>query len=271
MTDWGDSPPTFDRSGDAWGSSAGAFADEGEGGGEQYIELLGSNLWVAGTVDLGRFRRVSDFVNLAQGYMVIKDVVVLTRTGDATRLTLPELRVLPDDIAVVAQLGDDKGGNAASGGSGGAAGGGDSGLMIEKHRQRLVVLTRTHIIDGDVYLHGDGSIMAFVDATDPKFIPMNDVRVRWVADRKLAARYPFALLQRSQILGVATEGIKLGGAEQTMRRAAMLKAQSQSTPTASDGLGGEIGSSVPVADETLAGEALDLGAADGPAGDQSEG
>jgi hypothetical protein len=257
MSDWGDTDLTFDRSSDAWGASSGAFADEGEGGGEQYVELLGSNLWVAGTVDLGRFRRVSDFVNLAQGYMVIKDVVVLTRTGDATRLTLPELRVLPDDIALVAQLGDDKG-QGGSGAAGGAAAGG-GGFVIEKRRQRLVVLTRTHIIDGDVFLQGDGSIMSFVDATDPKFIPMNDVRVRWVADRKLAARYPFALLQRTQILGVATEGIKLGGAEQTMRRAAMLKAQSQAAPTASDGLGGEIGSTVPVADETLAGEALDLG------------
>ena len=227
MADWDDTALTFDRSGDAWGSSSGAFADDGEGGGEQYVELIGSNLWVAGTVDLGRFRRVSDFVNLVQGYMVIRDVVVLTRSGG----TLPELRVLPDDIAVVAQLGDDH-----------AGGGGDAnagGLVIEKRRQRLVVLTRTHIIDGDVFMHGDGSIMAFVDATDPKFIPMSDVRVRWVADRKLAARYPFALLQRTQILGVATEGIKLGGAEQTMRRAAMLKAQSPQSADG-DGLDGDI-------------------------------
>jgi hypothetical protein len=250
MADWRDTDLTFDRSGDAWGTSGGAFADEGEGGGEQYIELLGSNLWVAGTVDLGRFRRVSDFVNLVQGYMVIKDVVVLTRTGDATRLTLPELRVLPDDIAIVAQLGDDKAGASADAGN--AGGGGGGGLMIEKRRQRLVVLTRTHIIDGDVFLHGDGSIMAFVDATDPKFIPMNDVRVRWVSDRKLAARYPFALLQRTQILGVATEGIKLGGAEQTLRRAALLKAESQAVRAPSDGLGGEIGSTVPVVDPAAA-------------------
>lgn len=245
MADWGDTPPTFDRSGDAWGSTGGAFADEGEGGGEQYIELIGSNLWVAGTVDLGRFRRVSDFVNIVQGYLVLKDVVVLSRTGEATRLTIPELRVLPDDIAVVAQLGDDEGQHPT-----GPAG----GMLIEKRRQRLVVLTRTHVVDGDVFIQGDGSIMSFVDATDPKFIPMSDVRVRWVSDRKLAARYPFALLQRSQILGVATEGIRLGGAEQTMRRAAMLKSQSRGAGEG-DGLGGEIGSSVPVADmtETAAG------------------
>jgi hypothetical protein len=218
MGEWGDTPPTFDRSSESWGSVSAGFDDQGtgEGGGEQYIELIGSELWVAGIVDLNRFRRVSDFVNIVDGYMILKDVVVLTPTGETSRLAMPELRVRPDDVAVVGQLADDKPAPSA-----------DSGVFIEKHPQRLVVLTRSHIIDGDVFIHGDGSIMAFVDATDPKFIPMSDVRVRWVSDRKLAARYPFALVQRSQILGVATEGIKLGGAEETMRRAAMMKAQSR--------------------------------------------
>lgn len=228
MGEWGDTPPTFDRSIDAWGS-AGSFADEAEeGGGEQYIELIGSQLWVAGMVDLGRFRRVSDFVNLVLGYMVLREVVVLTRAGEATRLTMPELRVVPEDIAVVGQLSSDRPQQAA-----------DSGAFIEKTTRRLVVLTRSHLIDGDVFLHADGSIMAFVDATDPKFIPMTDVRVRWVSDRKLAARYPFALVQRTQILGVATEGIKLGGAETTMRRAEMLKAQVKPVPEG-DGLDSDI-------------------------------
>jgi hypothetical protein len=233
MGEWGESPPTFDRSSDVWGTGQSAFAEEDEaGGGEQYIELIGTDLWVAGMVDLGRFRRVSDFVNIVQGYLVIKDVVVLTRTGEATRLTLPELRVLPDDIAVVGQLGTDRPAQATG-----------TGVFIEKVAQRLVVLTRSHIIDGDVFIQRDGSIMSFVDATDPKFIPMSEVRVRWVSDRKLAARYPFALLQRSQILGVATEGIKLGGAEQTARRTALLKAQATSEVAEGDGLDtdGQIG------------------------------
>ena len=216
MGEWGDTPPTFDRSSDAWGSAASAFGDDDQGGGEQYIELIGTQLWVAGMVNLGRFRRVSDFVNIVQGYLVIKDVVVLTRSGDATRLTMPELRVLPDDIAVVGQLGDDKPEATA-----------ETGAFIEKTAQRLVVLTRSHIVDGDVFIHGDGSIMAFVDATDPKFIPMSNVRVHWVSDRKLAARFPSALLQRSQILGIATEGIELDGAESTARRVGLLKAQAR--------------------------------------------
>jgi len=212
MNEWGDQPPTFDRSVDGWGTGPSALVDESaEGDGDQYIEVIGSELWVAGTVDLGRFRRVSDFVNLVLGYMVLRDVVVLTHTGEATRLTMPELRVLPDDVALVGQLSTDQAQPAA-----------DAGVFIEKTRRRLVVLTRSHLIEGDVFIQHDGSIMAFVDATDPKFLPMSDVMVRWVSDRKLAVRYPFALLQRSQILGVATEGITHGGTETANRRAAML-------------------------------------------------
>ena len=236
MGEWGESPPTFERSIEGWGTQGG-FAGEGEGGGDQYLEVIGSQLWVAGMVDLGRFRRVSDFINIIDGYVILKDVIVLTRTGDATRLAIPELRVLPDDIAVVGQLSDDK--TQASG---------DATVFIEKTAQRLVVITRTLMIDGDVFIHGDGSIMSFVDATDPKFIPMSNVRVRWLSDRRLAARFPFALVQRSQILGVATEGIKLASPDQTLRKVERLKAIAQRIHE-SDGLGGEIGSTVPVADE----------------------
>lgn len=239
VNEWGDTATTFDRNVDPWGDGGG-MTDEGEGGGEQYIEVIGSQLWVAGVVDLGRFRRVSDFVNLIQGYMVIKDGIVLTRTGDATRLAIPELRLLTDDIAVVGQISDDKAPTSS-----------DPTIFVEKTTQRLVVITRTLMIDGDIFIHGLGSIMAFIEATDPKFIPMLNVRVRWLSDRRLAARFPFALVQRSQILGVATEGIKLASAEQTLRKVERLKATTQRIAE-SDGLGGEIGSTVPVVDAAAA-------------------
>jgi hypothetical protein len=231
MDEWGDKPLTFDRTSDAWGSVSAGFEGEGvgEGGGNAYVELIGSQLWVAGMVDLGRFRTVSDFMNILQGHMLLRDVVVLSRAGEALRLAMPELRVLPDDIAVVGQLGDDKPQTSS-----------ESGSFIERRPQRLVLLTRTLMIDGNVMIQVDGSVMAFVDATDPKFIPMTDVRVRWVSDRKLAARYEFALVQRTQILGVATEGMKLGGAEETARRAAMRKAETKGARDA-DGLGGDVG------------------------------
>jgi hypothetical protein len=233
MGEWDDELPlTFDRTSEAWGSVSAGFDDKdavGEGGGMAYLELIGSQLWVAGMADLGRFRRVSDFVNIVQAYIVLRDVVVLSRAGEPLRLALPELRVLPADIAVVGQLTDDK-----------SQGSGEGGSFIEKRPHRLVLLTRSHIIDGQVFIQVDGSIMTFVDATDPKFIPMTDVRVRWVSDGKLAARYPFALVQRAQILGVGTEGIELGGAKDTIRQVAMRKAQLKGASDA-DGLGGDVG------------------------------
>ena len=232
MGEWGEKPLTFDRKSEAWGSVSAGFEGEGVGeggGGQEYLELIGTQLWVAGMVDLGRFRRVSDYVNIVDGYMIVRDVVVLSRLGEASRLAMPELRVLPGEISIVGQLADDKAGAPAEG-----------NVFIEKRPHRLVLLTRSHIIDGDVFIQVDGSVMSFVDATDPKFIPMSNVRVRWVSDRRLAARYPFALVQRAQILGVATEGIKLGGAEETMRRLTMLKTQARNVRDA-DGLGGDVG------------------------------
>ena len=232
MGEWDEQPLTFDRTSEAWGSVSAGFEGKGavgEEAGEAYLELIGSRLWVAGMVDLGRFHRVSDFVNIVQGYIVLRDVVVLSRRGEPSRLSMPELRVLPDDVAIVGQPADVK---AQSSGEGGA--------FIEKRPHRLGLLTSSHLIDGEVHIQVDGSVMAFVDATDPKFIPMSDVRVRWVSDRRLAARYPFALVQRSQIIGVATEGMKLGGADETTRRLAMLRAEVKGVQDA-DGLGGDVG------------------------------
>lgn len=242
MDEWGDAPLTFDRTSDTWSSVSAGFDNEGavgEDGGVAYLELIGSQLWVAGMADLGRFRRVSDFVNIVQAYIVLRDVVVLSREGEASRLVLPELRVLPADIAVVGQVTDDKGQSSGEGG----------GAFIEKRKHRLVLLTRSHIIDGDVFIQMDGSVMTFVDATDPKFIPMSDVQVRWVSDGKLAARYPFALVQRAQILGVGTEGIKLGGAKETIRQVAKRKAQVERAPDADEpgADAGQLGDSDPAA------------------------
>lgn len=203
MGEWGDT--TFDRSSDAWGSVSAGFegAGVGETGGTERIELIGTQLRVAGTVDLNRFRRVADFVNIVDGYIVLTDAVFQDRAGEATGLAMPELRVLHHDLAIVGQQSADPAGEAGG----------------ERRAHRLVFVTRSHIVEGDVIVHGDVSIMALIDATDPRFIPMSDVTVRWLSDRSLAARYPFALLQRTHILGFGTEGITAGGAGSATRPA----------------------------------------------------
>ncbi len=155
------------------------------------VQLMGTHLRADGSVDLGNFLRLSDYVNLLDGFFTISDVVLLSRLGEPTRVTFPDLRVRLDDIEIVGQSfdldphSDDR--------------------MVPMQRRRLVVTTGAHLIYGYAYMHEQASLTAFIDSTDPQFMPMTNVRVRWLADRRLAGRFPFALIQRRKIIGVATE------------------------------------------------------------------
>jgi hypothetical protein len=195
---------------------------EETGGQEEYLELIGNRLRASGVARLGRFRRLTDYVNFLEGFFTLHDVTLLTRTGEATRITMPELRVRLDDVGIVGQ--HEVGQMPASQ---------DPGLQIEKVQQRLVIMTRAHIVAGDVHVHAGGSLLHFVDSTDPKFIPMSDVRVRWLDDHAVVGHFAFALVQRSQILGVATEG--LGGADEAERRREQSEAAVGIGATAADG------------------------------------
>jgi hypothetical protein len=204
-----------DTFGDGWGGRlGGGTGPEPETVREAYLELIGTHLRASGVADVGRFRRISDYVNSVDGFFRLRDVVLLDRTGLPTRITMPELRVRLDDVAIVGQLVVDPLPPET-----------DGNVVIAKQPRRLVVMTRAHIIYGYVYIHEHGSLMQFVDSTDPRYIPMSNVRVRWLADRRLAGRYPFALIQRAQILGVATEGTGAPKAARARRRAAVAAAE----------------------------------------------
>ncbi len=199
---------------DPW-LTAGGFATEVSEAGprEEYLELIGTHLRASGVVDIGRFRRITDYINLLDGYLALKNAVLLTRTGEATRVTMPELRVRLDDVAVVGQLAAEE-----------LPRSNDIGVHVEKVDRRLVLMTRAHMIYGFVHIIEGASVMSYVDSPDPHFIPMSRVHVRWLADRRLAARYPFALVQRSLILGVATEGTGAPREARARRREAVREA-----------------------------------------------
>jgi hypothetical protein len=155
------------------------------------VELIGTQLRAGGTLCVSGRQRLSDYVNRLEGFFRIEDVVLRTRCGDPTRVVLPEFRIRLDDITVVGQarskreVGQDE-------------------ERIVKLPHRIVVMTTAHEIYGYVHLHELGSVEAFVDASYPRFVPMTNVRVRWLADRRLAGHFDFALLQRCHIIGVAT-------------------------------------------------------------------
>ena len=50
------------------------------------VELVGSHLRASGSVDLGNFHRLSDYVNFLTGFFTIRDVTLLSRIGKGSRI-----------------------------------------------------------------------------------------------------------------------------------------------------------------------------------------
>lgn len=159
------------------------------------VELIGSQLRAAGIVDIGRFTRLTDYVNILDGFFELGEATLLTRSGGPTRVTLADPRIRLDEVMLIGQKNVPPMEGPAD-------------RRIAKRSTRLVVMTPAHVIYGSAYLHAQASLMAFVDAVDPHFIPMTNVRVHWLMDRRLTGRYSFALLQRRHIIGVATDGAR---------------------------------------------------------------
>ena len=172
------------------GASDGAVDDDARPD-RARVELIGMHLRVAGALETGEFTRLSDVVNLRES-LDLTDAVLLAGLGQETRIVFPELRVRLADISIIGQR--EKTRPVAKGRD-----------RIPMARRHLAVMTKAHLVYGWAYLHPEASLAAFVDMVDQRFMPMTDVHVRWLPDRRLAARYPFALVQRNHVIGVANE------------------------------------------------------------------
>jgi hypothetical protein len=158
----------------------------------QHVEVIGTHLRIAADVQLGGFRRLSDYVSLQSGSLTLRGVTLLNRRGMATADQLAELTIRQEDLTLIAQriapppelepISDD--------------------VRVDKIRRRVLAVTTGHVVEGTVSLYPGADLIAFLQATDPPFLPLVDVRVRWLADRRLKTTYDFVLLNRSQVVAV---------------------------------------------------------------------
>jgi hypothetical protein len=156
------------------------------------IELVGQHLRLSGTVTIGFHHRLSDFVNNNDGLIQLRDVTVLRRNGDPTKVTSPSIWVSPDEVTLIGQAADVDQVEAR---------GRD---FMAKRTYLLIVVTPGHTLTGEVHLNPEGVLSAFIESPSPVWIPMTDVRTRSLADRRVISRYSFALLNRRHIVA-ATE------------------------------------------------------------------
>ena len=174
-----------------------------EVGPDESIELVGTNLRMLGTINLHRFGRLTDLINASSGYIRVRDARLLQRNGEPTDLVLPELMVDQDEVSFIAQR------EAVAPEAGAATGFIEPtfGATVEARSAReFVMFTPGHMLSGRVYLFGQTDLAAFVDSTDPRFVPVVDVTARSLADRRIVTRYDFVLVNRTQLIAAAETG-----------------------------------------------------------------
>jgi hypothetical protein len=179
-------------------------------GRDEPIELVGMHLRLTGVISLGRFGRLSDLINASSGYVRVRDARLLRRNGDPTTLVLPELLVDQDEISFIAQSqAPQQEGSGGTGTGAGAAfiepGFGTSTVDVRKARE-FVIFTPGHTVTGKVHIFGETDLVGFVDATDPRFVPVTDVTTRSLADRRIISHYEFILLNRTQMIAASEVG-----------------------------------------------------------------
>lgn len=155
------------------------------------VELVGPHLRLSGVMGTGNFRRLSDFVNNHDGLFRIRDATVLRRNGDPTKVSMPDVWVAPPEVTLIAQPGGDTSTGEAP------------DFSVPKRRDALIIVTPGHTITGEIYIPQDAMLSVFIESSDPRFLPMTDVRTRSLADRRVISRYPFALLNRRHIVAAS--------------------------------------------------------------------
>ncbi len=173
---------------------------------DEQIELVGTNLRLRGTVSLGRFGRLTDLINASSGYVRVRDAQLLQRNGDASGPVLSELMVDQDEISFIAQS------HAAPPEPGSAVGFIEPvfGDTIEARKAReFVMFTPGHTVTGRVHIFGQTDLAGFVDASDPRFVPVTGVTTRSLSDRRIVSHYDFVLINRTQMIAAA-EAVSTG-------------------------------------------------------------
>ncbi len=188
---WGTLGAPISQGGDDWLARG---REEGEGLAVE-VEIFGDGFHVSGQIWIGSFDRLSDWINMQFGFITVHDAWHVhpreTDAPDSDRAN-GTLWVRLDQIVMVAQRSPvvlNRPGAPA----------------VQKQRRKVRIVTADCNVRANVHLHADGSMSHFLELPEPRFLPITDLTVRWGPDAALVTRFPFAMINREQMLTVLDE------------------------------------------------------------------
>jgi len=153
------------------------------------VELISSHARIGGSVNLGAYTRLSDLLNFHDEDLTMTDAVVLNRTGIATADGAAEFDVRLDGLTIVLDRSDYVPPPDSE--------------AIEKRPYRMLAVTQGHVITGTFFIYPGAEPIAYLRAKEPHWVPIVDVRVRSLVDRRIKFSAGFAVLNRRAVIATA--------------------------------------------------------------------
>ena len=188
---WGTLGPPTSQGNGGWPSPAEQVAE----GAAVDVELLADGLHLSGLVHTGRFDRLSGWLNAQSGFIQVQDATPV-HSGETGALRSGRREAVQwvrlNQIVVVADQ------SAIRHVRPGAP-------IVQKKRRRVSIVTRAYELRGDIHVHADGDVSQFLKASEPHFLPITDLTVRWLSNPERVAQFPFAMVNREQLVSVIEE------------------------------------------------------------------
>jgi hypothetical protein len=156
------------------------------------VEVFGNGFQISGQIHTGQFERLSDWLNMQTGFIQVRDAwhvhLGLANAPDPDQRK-GTLWVRVNQIILVAERSP-------------VAQNRPGAPVVEKQKRKASIVTPGYSLLGSIYVHKYGSITQFLETPDPHFLPITDVNVRWLNDSAMIARFPFAMINREQLVTI---------------------------------------------------------------------
>ena len=201
-------PPGFDP---VWGTLGAPTAQAGDDwltgarrdpeGISREVEILGDGFQISGEIHMGQFDRLSDWLNMQTGFIQIQNAwhVHLGQTQlPASDQRKGTLWVKLNQVVLMAERAPAQQSRPGA-------------PVVQKQRRKVSIVTPGYNLTGSIHLVAYGSISQFLESPDPHFLPVTDLTVRWLSDPAMVGRYPFALINREEMVTLLDETEGAGG------------------------------------------------------------
>jgi len=201
-------PPGFDpvwgtlgapavHSGDDWLVRKDDTADDGVA---IEVDVFGNGFQVSGQIRTGQFDRLSDWINMQTGFIQVMNAshVHPGQSRNAADQRKGTLWVRLNQVVLVAERAPVQQSRPGA-------------PVVQKKKRTVSIVTPGYDLCGNIHVVAYGSISQFLESPDPHFLPITDVAVRGLADSTMIGRFPFAMVNREQLVTVLDETISPEG------------------------------------------------------------